>query len=574
MRPNELVLKWASRLRSFGEDRGNVAVMSALMATVIFMFTAFGVDEASVYFDKRTLQGNADVAAIVAANNLAKAQVAANMSLQDNNVLPPPSSTPGSGSDSYIDTATPQVVVETGRYSPDPAVTTDQRFKSGASNSNAARVTVQKTSRLFFASFFATPPVVQVSAVARKEALASFSVGSRLASLNGGILNQILSGVLGTNISLNVMDYNALLSARVDVLPLLDAIGVKLGVTAGTYDSLLANSISYSDLARQLSAVNSLPTSTSGILNSIAGQTASSNVKVPLSQLFDLGDVGNLLVGQPHNAVQLSASVLDMLNAGALLGGQHQVQVNLGASIPGLAQTSFNLSIGEPAQNSGWLTMGEAGTMVYTAQTRMSLVAQVGGTGLLSGLMIRLPVYLDVARAQAQLESVQCSNTGASADSVQLGVQPGIAGLWIGDVSTAAMNDLSSDVVVNPATLINASLLRVTGSSYVAIGNQSPTDVTFSTSDITSHAVKTVSTSNFTSSLTNSLLGNLNLTVNAMGLSLNAGSVTAALKGTLTPLTPTIDQVIYNTLALAGVKVGQADVWINGTDCASAVLVQ
>ena len=52
-------------------------------------------------------------------------------------------------------------------------------------------------------------------AVAKAEAQAVFAVGSRLASLNGGIVNQLLSGLLGTSVSLSVMDYNALLASRV-----------------------------------------------------------------------------------------------------------------------------------------------------------------------------------------------------------------------------------------------------------------------------------------------------------------------------------------------------------------------
>lgn len=553
-------LQWlATLLRARRDERGNIAVMSALTTTVLFMFAAYGVDEASIYFDELTLQGNTDIAAIVAANNLSKAQSAALLSLQDNNVNPSSSDT--------------TVKVETGRYTPDISLTINQRFAAGASNPNAARVTVQKTGKLFFASFFATPPDIEGVAVARKQTLGSFSLGSRLVSLNGGVLNGVLSGILGTNLSLSVLDYQALSGANVDLPQMLDALAAEKNINVGTYQSLLQNSISYSDLAHALSQIGSLSSPVSGILRNISQQTTSSSVNVPLANLLDLGSMGNLAINQPHGAVQATANILDVLNAAALLGGQHQVQVDLGANIPGLTQTTFTLEIGQLPQNSSWLQMVETGTMIFTAQTRLRLIVQVGGTGLLAGMTIRLPLYIDLAAAQATLTNVQCTSSNAP-QSMSVAVQPGLVGMWIGDVDPTALMDLSQKPAVLPGTMINVPLLKVTGSAQTQMGNQTATTVNFSASDISAHTVKTVSTSDYTSSLTGSLLNNLNLQVNAIGLGLNASAVATALNATLAPLTPSIDKVIANILTLAGVKIGQADVWPNGVDCSNAVLVQ
>ena len=554
------------------EEGGNIAVVAALISTIIFMFAAFGVDEASIYFDRRTLQGNTDVAAIVAANNLSKAQTAALLSLQDNNVLPTGSTGQGQSTQT-LDATNADLKVETGRYTADSTINVNQRFDPSASNINAARVTVQKSSKLFFASFFSTAPVLESTAVARRETLGSFSIGSRLASLNGGVLNSILSGILGTNVSLSVLDYQALASTNVDLLPTLDTLGSKLNVTAGTYDSLLANSISYADFADALSRTDNLSTSASGILRDLSRQSMGANVNIPLSKLFDLGSVGNLAIGQPHHAVQITATLLNMLDAGALLGGNHQVQIDLGATIPGLTQTTLDLEIGEPPQSSAWLKVGETGTTVFTAQTRLRLITQVGGTGLLSGMTIRLPLYLDVASAQGTLTGMQCAANNTP-QSMTVAVQSGVVGSWIGEVNINQMDDLSNNVVVAPASMITAPLLRATGSAYTQMGNQNATNVNFSASDISNHVVKTVSTSDFTSSLTGSLLNSLSVQVSAIGLGLSTSAVTAALKTVLVPVTPSIDKVLYSVLNLVGVKVGQADVWANGVDCASAVLVQ
>src|SRR5690606_34526792 len=72
---------------------------------------------------------------------------------------------------------------------------------------------------------------------------AAFSIGSRLASLDGGLANALLSGLLGGQVSLTVMDYRALADARVNLLQFSDALATELGVTAGDYDALLAHQV-------------------------------------------------------------------------------------------------------------------------------------------------------------------------------------------------------------------------------------------------------------------------------------------------------------------------------------------
>ena len=80
---------------------------------------------------------------------------------------------------------------------------------------------------------------VKASAIASTTQLATFAIGSRLASLNGGLLNSLLGGMLGTTLSLSVMDYNALLSAKIDAFDFLSALALRVNLTGVTCDSLL-----------------------------------------------------------------------------------------------------------------------------------------------------------------------------------------------------------------------------------------------------------------------------------------------------------------------------------------------
>ena len=70
--------------------------------------------------------------------------------------------------------------------------------------------------------------------------IATFAIGSRLVSLNGGLLNAILGRMLGTTLSLSAMDYQALIDAHIDAFDFLNALATRLDLTGVTYDSVLS----------------------------------------------------------------------------------------------------------------------------------------------------------------------------------------------------------------------------------------------------------------------------------------------------------------------------------------------
>ena len=124
-----------------------------------------------------------------------------------------------------------------------------------------------------------------------------------------------------------------------------------------------------------------------------------------------------------------------------------------------------------------------------------------------------------------------------------------------------------------PATLVNLGLVTVTGLANAYMGNTTPTNVNFSYSDIQSLNMKTVTTTNFTSSLTSSLLGNLALNVNVIGLGIPIPGLGATVAGILSGVTSPVDQVLASLLATLGVSIGQVNLWVMGIRCDGAVLV-
>jgi uncharacterized membrane protein len=266
-----------------------------------------------------------------------------------------------------------------------------------------------------------------------------------------------------------------------------------------------------------------------------------------------------------------------MVNAMALVSdGDHQVEVGLGATIPGLTKTEVSLVIGESPQGTSWITVGELGAFVRTAQTRLKILAEIGGSGLLAGATIRLPIFIDIAYAEGRLSEISCGLTPADRE-VTVATRPGILNAWIGDVTDfTAVNDTPE---VDRATLVNAhNIAIISGSAHVEVGNADEEDLVFSASDIANHAFKTAVTQTYTQSLVTSLADELDLSVDALSLpdlfGLVQNQLEALVRTLIEPVTPALDKVVYTALTTLGIRLGEADVTVHGVRCKNVVVVQ
>ena len=570
------------------DRQANIAVMTALSAPVALALAAVAIDEASIYTERREAQAMVDLAAITAASNITKVDTAVVTTLTDNGM--PGVVVQGSGQTIAPAVGKTVVSVTPGRYAASTA-NVSQRFQSGVTPYNAVRVTLKKIPARYFASSLLPTPVIGTEATASMTPQATFSVGSRLLSVDGGILNALLSGLLGGNISLSVMDYNGLISADVSVLSFIDGLATQLSLTGVTYSDVLASNATVGQIATAMANVPGLGNTAKLALQTIASKSTSTG-KIPLNKLVDLGSVGSLALGQRPTGLGLDTNAMGMLTAAAVLAnGTNQAQVNLGATVPGLLSTALTIAIGEPMQSSPWLAVDGIGTVVRTAQTRIKLVASVGvGTPGLGGgislLAVNLPLNVEVAYAEAKLTDITCP-TGPSSINVSIAAHPGIASLHLANSNSSGFGDFSQPQTFTDAEiadvslhmlLINIPLIQVMGSAATAITNNSPTTLNFNATDIANKTVKTVSTRNISQSLTTSLVGNLSLSVNALGLGIDLTALLATVKpavmAVLNGVTAPVDDLLYNVLSALGVGVGQADVRVTGATCGRAVLVQ
>lgn len=518
---------------------GGVAVISACGAALACLAAAIAVDLGALALHARKVQGAADLAALAAAQRLDGADMAARTTVALNL------------------TNVRVIGTETGRYLPDPARKPADRFEAGASEIDAARVTVTAKAPVYFSRWLLGRDEVlvtrQATAAAPQTPKAMISLGSRLARLDGGVANQVLSGLLGSEVSLSVMDYRALADLDVNLLQFSDALATKAGVTVGNYDRLLATEV---DAGDALGVVRALAGGRDGgALARLTGAAAGLDLKV------------DRLIGAEADARQglregldAQVSALDLVMAIAeIAGGDRQIDLKLGAQA-GIADLKATLAIGERPNTSPWIAVTARGDPVLrTAQARLYLRTRTAQS--VSGLaQINLPILIELAPAEARLERLSCT----PARSVRVAAKPGLARALVGAVDETRLDDFQTPVAPVKATLAAVlGVVTVKGKADIEVADVAPQSIVFIADDIAQRRIKTVKSRNLATGLVTSLLQRLELDV--IGLPL--GGLASAVGNLLAPLGPVLDGAISPILDVLGLKLGEADVSVLGLSC-------
>lgn len=560
---------------------GNIGLSAAIVSPLIISTLALGVDYGSLTLQQRKLQQAADLAAISAASDIATAEQSVAHHLHKNGFGIPVKSgqfllTPD-GAEPLEEAQTPRSVatVVKGRYTPDAALKVDARFAPTQVSPDAVVVGVSQEAELFFAGALIDPPLLYARATATSRKEAAFSIGSRLASLNGGLLNRLLTNLLGTAIQLDVMDYQALAAADIDMLKTIEAIGTDLGLTAGTYQDVLDTEVQLPALvdAMARSAKGSGSARLNSALSKLSASVKRSALVIDLDKLINLGSFAERPLGTASN-LGISVDALSLLSTSAAVSNrQNQIASEFALELPGIASAMVHLAVGEPPVGTPPAAVGEAGTIVRTAQTRLIIALETEKLAALGGLQLRIPLYLEVAHAEAKLVDVTCPSGGLPAARV-LAV-PGLAELTLGNVDAKAFANFGNAPRVTKAKLLNSALLDISALGYANISNLAASSLSFGPSDIADGRIKSVSTRHTLTSLQTSLLKNLDLEIETAGLSLGTPkALQAAVADTLSKLTEPLDAIVYNTLLALGIKVGEADIRVSFASCKRPVLVQ
>ena len=120
-------------------------------------------------------------------------------------------------------------------------------------------------------------------------------------SVNGGLINAMLGGMLGTSLSLSVMDYQSLASARIDAFDFMGALATRANLIGVTYDSILTSNLKVSDIiaaAPSAQQTDNGASSATTALSTISQAVTSFSTKITPASLIDLGPYNDRTVGQ------------------------------------------------------------------------------------------------------------------------------------------------------------------------------------------------------------------------------------------------------------------------------------
>lgn len=549
---------------------GGIAPLAAILALAAVGASALAIDIGSFYLARRSLQGAADLAAIAAADALLP-----NAGVADNLKVTQSAASAVLKANGY-DPST-LVGVELGLYNPDSSVAATNRFSLiSSSGASAIRLNLAAKTPMYFGKVFLDPASVDsktglvnigVTASAARSRFASFSIDSTFGTLNGGVMNAVMSALFGANVNLSVMSYNGLLNSQIDLFSFSKALATQINFTGTNYNSLFNTQVKVSDVL--IAMANSTGSTSNG---SVAGVDAllqlarvAPSTTVTLAKLINFGPFGEMTIGGP-SAIGAKVSAFSFLTETlGIATGNHIVSSDLSAQVPMLGSLIAYLQIGERPVNAPWVTIGAEGATVHTAQTRLLLEATV----FLSPVQrLHLPIYIELASGTATLSKLSCEPVSAVVSTT-----PGLYSAWIGNVTPSLMQNEASITNPGPAPLYSlANLGVVTGVANSAIANPSPTSLRFSQSDVTNDTPQTAKTTAFTTSLLSSLLSTLQVSLN--GASTLPPGVAPALSETLTRVTVPLDGTINALLTAMGISLGVAQVHVSDVRCDGSVLVQ
>ena len=576
----------ALRLPTLWRDRrGAVAPMVAALGAALVGATGFALDAGLYYTASRELRAATEAAALAAAMNPADAGARAGEALSRNG---------------YDPAILRSVVV--GRYCPDAATPTDQRFDAtftrcpGDGRMNAVRVQTGIPSRQFLTRVLGSAnPIPELAATATAARIDEAGVGitSGILTVTNALVNSVndlLGAILGVQLQLSTADVEALMASDVDAGRFFDALAVRVG-ESGTYADLTARTVSLHDLMLAAASAADRP-DTAAALTLVAGQVGT-GYTVPLSGLFGLGVWKNMPVGEADDRPALRAGI----NAYQLLafaaqsgGGSIDASDLLSRVVAGSTVRISAIASGpmdRPRFSFGPAGETSAGTSALRIKLDLGLNLSILGIGVDS-----VPVLIDVAAGRADVSGIDCPDTAEQARDTRVSVlaSSGLVNAYIGQAPANAMTKPMpplSDSDIAPARILSVLGIITVDARAVAqpvMGNSGtlvfgPGGQGSIGRPGTPGTAASIGNGSQVGTLISSLVGSLTasngLQVNGLGGTLAIRS--QLLNAIIAPVTGlvggTVDPLLDNLLAGLGIQLGHATLWVTGARCGVPVLV-
>lgn len=387
------------------------------------------------------------------------------------------------------------------------------------------------------------------TAAAQSRPLVSLNVGTSLATINNTILNNLLSGLLGSNV--NIPSFAGLQGQSVRLGDLVDASGMS------ATDFLDTNRSLQSLLDLLLTAVSG--TADSATLAAISTLRNATNPALSVTP----GNVVQIPSGYEEVAQNASVNAFQFVTFAAQQANGSLVNLPLGLSVPGIASVAATINLVNP----GHITVVPAGDPSSFASSAQGLIQL--DLSLLPPLnAVTLKLFVQVAQATAQVDDIRCARRSVPVHTIDVHARTSVARVGIGNFD---INTINAPVpTVTSAPLVNLLGVGVSAHGYVDVGSAQGMDMIFTGPPFPTPAQHIgvplgVGFTNVASQLTNPNNLNITTTPAVLGVLLN-GLVQAALSTTLGLLTPVLDEALTDVvdplLAALGVELGAADITV------------
>ncbi|MFL9907104.1 TadG family pilus assembly protein [Paraburkholderia sp. RL17-337-BIB-A] len=482
-------IKRGSRRRSLARSRGVISIIGAIFAAALVVAALGALDVGNVFLARRTLQRTADLAAIAGAQTInapsagapagdtpgcSAAKAAANASAASNAFVNPPT-------------------VVCGRW--DPAMTAAPPYFASAVATNVPQNAVQVTVSRNVPTLFVGPSrTLDATAIAKATNIASFSLSTQAAQLQGGVLNALLTQTLGTSVNLQIGDYTSILGGQIKLLDLTKQLNAQGDITAVSVNTLLGASVTAADLLNAMATV----LSNSGTDAGVSAGTALGKIAVGVSgsTKIAISTILGVTLANPDSAASTYVNALDLLTSVALANGTSQIDLTAAFTgstgrlssgirlLPAGKGTKVKLVVGTPPQivigeagqdaNGNWRTQAHTADIALFADLYVSVLPPALSS-ILGGapLTFELPLYVEGFQATAPLVSTQCGST-PELTNMNVSVSPGIAHAIISNDVKTLMASTSTQDYLNymhgPTYQQPASILTLALGSIPVLG--------------------------------------------------------------------------------------------------------
>ncbi|MFP8966830.1 pilus assembly protein TadG-related protein [Pokkaliibacter sp. CJK22405] len=467
-----------NRQRPFlSRQRGAIGISMVLMLLSLLLLAALAIDTGRLYFAKRQLQTQADLAALSMSRSICYIDGINNRAALEQKAR---NNLAANGFDGTATFAYGSAYIDNNHWLLDTTSTMDQ---------SAARVSLTRTlpASLLAGGLIGDDIQLTANSTVQKRLGISYSLGSGV--LDADLTNSLLSGLIGGNLSL--LSYDGLVDTGVNLGQLLGVLGDNTGVdlSLANIDSILSTNISALDLADAMINVlgsNDENAVAVSLLNQVVASGSLGDLDLALGDIISL----STQAGEPADALaravlETDINAFDLLLATLLAANQSNAISLTGLGVDlGLVGVEVVMDVIEPPQYKIGYYPARAGdefaTTVKTAQVNTTVKATLLPGGLNLGIVSlnasSIGVHVEAGAATAQLLDVD-GCTLASGIDMDFSVQPSLATVSIGDgddptqpvsISATALSalgvsvpievNISADVDVTPADPVEGTL--------------------------------------------------------------------------------------------------------------------